>query len=354
MGAPVTKLDNSTTVRELMRPLDPILAPGDVTEIAINQPGEVWAMTNGEWIRHDVPMLSRPKLESLVNAIAVFNGLALAPKLSLVMPDGQRAEVTLPPACVDDQFGLNIRKHAQRSFSLEELDTAGVFGAVADASFNKPDDAAIGALMHVADMTRLDEREAELLRLKADGRWREFLAAAVRYKRNIIVAGKTGSGKTTFARALVGKIPTNERILTIEDVHEMILDGHPNKFHLLYSPSGGGQGRITAFAALMSCMRQSPDRILLAELRGNEAWEYVNSLNTGHPGSITTTHANSATHTYDRTAMLVKNSDAGRDLGIEIIRQVLYTTLEVVVYMENRRVVEVFYDPLFSKSKLAA
>lgn len=95
------------------------------------------------------------------------------------------------------------------------------------------------------------------------------------------------------------------------------------------------------------------DRILLAELRGDEAWDYLTSLNTGHPGSITTTHANNAIQTYERVASLVKKSPAGHDIAIDMIRQLLYTTLEVVLYYKDRTLKEVFYDPSFSKSKLA-
>ncbi|KFA29044.1 ATPase, T2SS/T4P/T4SS family, partial [Xanthomonas vasicola] len=167
---------------------------------------------------------------------------------------------------------------------------------------------------------------------------------------NIIIGGKTGSGKTTLARSLTQAIPADERVVTIEDVHELRLEDHPNKVHLLY---GGITGRVSSQEALAACMRLSMDRILLAELRGDEAWDYLNSLNTGHPGSITTGHFNNAIQGYERVAALVKKSPAGRDIAIDMIRQLLYTTLEVVLYYKNRRLVEVFYDPAFSKSKLA-
>lgn len=170
------------------------------------------------------------------------------------------------------------------------------------------------------------------------------------YKRNIIIAGKTGSGKTTFARSLIEKVPPEERIITIEDVHELFLPNHPNRVHMLY---GYGAGRVSADECLAACMRQSPDRIFLAELRGNEAWEYLNSLNTGHPGSITTTHANNALQTFERCATLIKKSDVGRQLEMEMIKLVLYTTIDVVLFFKDRKLVEVFYDPIFSKSKMA-
>ena len=99
-------------------------------------------------------------------------------------------------------------------------------------------------------------------------------------------------------------------------------------------------------------MRLSPDRIFLAEIRGNEAWEYLNSLNTGHPGAITTTHANSAVHTFERLAMLIKKSEVGRLIDLETIKLTLYTTLDVILYFNQWKLIEVFYDPIFSRSKM--
>lgn len=339
------------TVRELMKPLAAIMEPVEVTELTVNRAGEVWANTRGAWVRHAVEGLTHTHLASLANALAVYNGLPLVSILSVVFPDGERGQIVTPPACLDGTLSISIRKHATNAFSLEELEAGGVFEGTQDVAFNLLSFDRIEAQRHVTDMTRLDEKEAELLSLKQEGKWREFLIQAVRYKRNIIISGKTGSGKTTFARSLIQYIPMDERIITIEDVHELKMESHPNKVHLLY---GKGSGRVSSEDALASCMRQSPDRILLAELRGNEAWDYINSLNTGHPGSITTTHANNAIQTYERVTSLVKKSEAGRDIGIDLIRQLLYTTLEVVLYYENRRLKEVFYDPIFSKSKLAA
>jgi len=186
--------------------------------------------------------------------------------------------------------------------------------------------------------------------LKRERRWADFCRAAVLHHRNVIIAGKTESGKTTLARALVAEVPAIERIITIEDVHEMELPSHPNRVPLLF---GTGDCRATADACLASCMRLTPDRIFLAELRGSEAWEYVMSLNTGHPGSVTTTHANSATHTVERVATLIKNSEVGRSLELSEVRRVLHTTLDVILFMENRRVRQVFYDPIFVRTNLA-
>jgi len=337
------------TVRELMKPLAPVLSAESVTELAVTRPGGVWANTCGAWQWHDLPILSYKHLHALANALAVYNGMPLRSILSVVLPDGERGQIVMPPACIDNTLSINIRKHAERAFSLAELEQQGVFSAVSDVGFNAYGEQRIAELLAATDMTRIDQREAELLSLKTQGRWREFLIKAVEHKRNIIISGKTGSGKTTFARSLTQVIPTHERVITIEDVHELKLDDHPNKVHLLY---GNGSGRVSSQDALAACMRLSMDRILLAELRGDEAWDYVNSLNTGHPGSITTTHANNAIQTYERVASLVKKSPAGRDISLDMIRQLLWMTLDVVLYYENRQLREVFYDPMFAKSKI--
>lgn len=110
-----------------------------------------------------------------------------------------------------------------------------------------------------------------------------------------------------------------------------------------------GAGRVSAAECLAAALRQSPDRIFLGELRGTEAWDYLGSLNTGHPGSITTVHANGAVQAFERAATLVKASEAGRVLDMDTIRLVLFGTLDVALHMEDRRVVEVFYDPVFAR-----
>lgn len=340
-------------VQQLLRPLIPHLERGDVTELAINKPGEVWTKTFAAWEHHAEPALTENYLRSLANAITVYNGLPNRSIVSVVLPNGERGQIVDSPTAIKGSFVLIIRKHATVAKSLEQLDDEGAFSApeLLDKSFNQPTEAEAIAALSRHDFGRLDPFEVELLSLKRDRRWRDFLAASVAHKRNIIICGKTGSGKTTFARSLIDKVDRVERIVTIEDVHELFLPEHPNRVHLLY---GNGAGRVSAEECLASCMRMSPDRIFLAELRGNEAWEYVNSLNTGHPGSITTTHANGAVQCFDRVAQLIKTSEVGRQLDLDVVRLVLYTTIDVVLFFHERRLLEVFYDPIFARSKLAA
>ena len=141
---------------------------------------------------------------------------------------------------------------------------------------------------------------------------------------------------------MIERVPLEERIITIEDVHELILPNHRNLVHMLY---GGSHGRVTATDCVAACMRLSPDRIFLAELRGGEAWEYLVALNTGHPGSISTTHANSSLDTYDRLASLIKQSPTGGQLDLATIQAFLRNTVDIVLFFDRFKLREIFYQP---------
>ena len=336
-------------VQQLLRPLAELLERDEVTELTINRPGEVWIRTASRWTPQAIEELTADYLQSLATALIVYNGLSPRSIVSVTLPGGQRGQIVMPPACIPGTLSMSLRKHSMIVKTLEELEQEGALEGFIDVSFNKPSHQEASNLLATQDFTRLEPFEVELLRLKREGKIREFLIAAVQEKRNIIIAGKTGCGKTTFARSLIKKVPPYERLITIEDVHELFLESHPNKVHMLY---GDGAGRVSANECLESCMRQSPDRIFLSELRGDEAWEYLNSLNTGHPGSITTTHANSALQTFERVATLVKKSEIGRKLNMDTIMQVLYSTINVVVFLSKFKLTEVFYDPVFAKSQM--
>jgi len=345
---PGKRLGRDTALLQLLRPLEPYLARTEVTELAVNRPGEIWLRSSAGWTRHELPELSAAYLDALTTGMAVYNGLALRSLASVVLPAGQRGQIVRNPACVGGMAPLTIRKHLPAVRTLSELEREGVFAGARDVSFNRPTPEETSREAARRDGGRLDDVEVELLTLKRDGTLAVFLRKAVQYRRNIVIAGKTGSGKTTLARSLVDEVPASERIVTIEDVHELALPNHPNRVHLMF---GEGPGRVTAEACLAACMRLSPDRIFLAELRGSESWEYVQSLNTGHPGSVTTTHANGAVQAFERIASLVKNSEVGRGLEVSEIRRVLHATLDVVLFMAERKVIEVYFDPVYARAQ---
>jgi type IV secretion system protein VirB11 len=191
--------------------------------------------------------------------------------------------------------------------------------------------------------------ETELLRLLAANQFEAFLRLAVQRRLNILVSGPTGSGKTTCTKALICEIPSEERLITIEDARELVLDRHPNHVRLFYSKDDQGLARVSPRQLIECCLRMKPDRILLAELRGEEAFDYLRSINCGHPGSITSVHATSAELAFEQLVLLVKQSLAGRELARADIKQLLYQSIDVVIqfdaHQRYRSIREIWYDP---------
>ena len=172
---------------------------------------------------------------------------------------------------------------------------------------------------------------------------------AVRSRRNIVVSGPTGSGKTTWTKALIREIPPQERLVTIEDAPELVLDTHPNHVRLYYSKDAQGLARVTPKQLLEATLRMKPDRILLAELRAEEAFDYLRNVNSGHPGSITSVHASSAALAFEQLVLLVKQSEGGRQLARRDIRSLLRRLIDVVIQCgvegHQRYIKEIWYQP---------
>lgn len=321
--------DRAIAVKTFLRPLVQYLATPQVTEIAIVRPGELFTRERDTWVRHECGALALSHLQALANGLATYNNIALAPLMPVDLPDGERGQIVMPPACVDGTIILNIRKHTVTVMSLQELATMGAFDDVQDSA---------------AEYAKggISEIDTTLVELKNARRFVEFLDVAVQTRKNIVIGGKTGSGKTTFARSLIERVPFDERLITIEDNHELLLPNHPNRVHLIY---GRNRGRTTPTECLEACMRLSPDRIFLAELRGPETWDYLAALNTGHPGSVTTTHANSAHDTFDRLAILIKQSRAGGQIDLATIQAYLRQTVDIVLFYDKYQLKQIWFDP---------
>lgn len=318
--------------------LRPYLVDRDNTEIVVNRPGEVWTESRSGWQCHASPALTYEACMRLALLIANFNGKAIdkdKPILSASLIYGERVQVVIPPACEADTVSLTIRKPSSVDRSVAELAAEGAFDA------------------WQASRDALAPFEHELVRLQAARRITEFLDLAVRTRRNILVVGKTGSGKTTLAKSLVRSIPSHERLVTIEDVHEMFLPYHPNHVHLFYGREDEGGALVTSKQALASCLRMKPDRILLAELRSDEAWEYIKSINTGHPGSISTMHANGAFEAFEQLTALIKDARTGAHLDSHYIQQRLTTTLDIILFYDKYQLREIYYDPASKRQRMA-
>lgn len=322
-----------------LAPLQRRLAPPDVTELVVNRPGELGVERAGGWEWIDAPELDETWLRTLAHAAAAHTAQDVAPETpicSTVLPRGERCQIVLPPAA--ERLSLTIRKPATLDRDLDSFERDGLFESVALARSD------------------LSDVEHALLALRDARDWRAFFQLAVESRRNLLISGATGSGKTTFAKGLVRLIPAGERILTIEDARELIVP-HRNAVHLLYAKDGQGIAQVGAKQLLESALRMRPDRILLQELRDAAAFFYLRNVNTGHPGSITTIHADSAMLAFEQLTLLVKESEGGRDLARDDIRSLLFLLVDVVVQMRRVdgrfRIAEVWYEPL-RKRALAA
>lgn len=321
------------TLRLLLAPLDRWLSDPATTEVCVNRPGEAFVEACGAWSRHDIPELDFGRLDAIATLAAAMTAQDVGPSQPLcatVLPDGQRVQVARPPAVAPGTLSLTIRKPSAFSPTLESMREAGAFGATA----------ASGAAVSPAD--------ADLLRLLAARDWPAFLGLAVRSRKNVILCGATGSGKTTAAKALIRTIPEHERVLTIEDTPELVVP-HANRVHLFYSKGGQGIARVTAGDLLEAALRMRPDRVLLQELRDASAFTYLRGAASGHPGSITTMHADNAPGAFDALALMVKEHPAGRHLADADVRRLLRGLVDVVAHCDRStgafRITEVWFDP---------
>lgn len=305
-----------TALELAVRTIAPLLSRTGLTELCINGPGEVFLETGHGWSCETVPSLDFDWCWRFAKLVANYTRQRVDeshPLLCGALPTGERVQIAMPPATLHGRVAISIRRPAQTRWSIEDL-------------------AANGALRDTRAVCEPgDPIDGELRGLLATARYAAFLRLAVRSRRNILVSGPTGSGKTTWTKALIAEIPSDERLITIEDAPELILDAHPNHVRLFYSKDDQGLSRVSPKQLLEACLRMKPDRILLAELRAEEAFDYLRNVNSGHPGSITSVHASSAALAFEQLVLLIKQSPGGRGLARRDIRCLLYGLVDVVI-----------------------
>ncbi len=322
-----------------LRPLKPFLTEAGVSELCINRPAEMFIETPAGWRCEAFPTADFDWCRRLAKLIANWTHQRIdesSPLLSGSLPSGERVQIAIPPATGGHCVSITIRRPAEQAWSLRELAQRGIFRLTRRAS---------GAL---------DETEMQLLQLLAVRDYEAFLRLAVLSRKNILVSGPTGAGKTTWTKALIREIPPEERLITIEDAPELVLDRHRNHVRLLYSKEGQGLSKAAPKQLLEACLRMRPDRILLAELRGDEAFDYLRNVNSGHPGSITSVHAASAELAFEQLVLLVKQGPAGRELPRTDIKSLLYLLVDVVIQCgfehHERFIREIWYEPQRKRS----
>lgn len=338
-----------------LQPVARFLDDDTITEIVINRPSEIMLERRGGWETVQNASISYGWCEGLTMLLRNRANQDITeswPLLGAQMPGGLRVQVVVPPAVEAGKISLTTRRPIVKVLSMNEIVDSGAF----DNTHCEQ-----SLLLDHEERRRLEDSlppgDIALLAMFRKKNWKAFFKTAVESRKNIVSSGATGSGKTTLGNALAAMIPLNERIVTIEDLPEMRLP-HPNQVNLFYPKGENGLSRLKARDLLEASLRMRPDRVLLAELRGNETFFFIqNVLNSGHPGTITTVHASRAKLAFRRLGLLVKGSEEGAGLDLADISENLYALVDVVVQMERlpdgRRVAtEVYFDPAFAARQL--
>jgi pilus assembly protein CpaF len=284
-------------------PLDPLLADPSVTEIMCNSFSDIWVERGGRLVRTDTSFTDDLQYRQVIEKIVAGVGRRIdegAPMVDARLPDGSRVNAVIPPLAVHGSV-LTIRKFAADPLKVHDLIRFGTF-------------------------------TEELARV---------MEACVRGKLNILVSGGTGTGKTTNLNVLSSFIPEGERILTIEDAAELQLQ-QPHVVRLeARPPNAEGAGEVRIRDLVRNALRMRPDRIIVGECRGAEALDMLQAMNTGHEGSLTTVHANSARDAISRLETMVLM--AGFELPVKAIREQITSGLHLIVQLnrlpDGRRVV---------------
>ncbi len=271
--------------------LDAYLAPfrrwldrDTVTEIMVNRPGEVWIEDAADpgMKRIDTPEIDDRLVRRLAEQVARVSHQGINrehPLLGATLPDGARVQFCGPPAA-RRHWTMAIRRHRRLDLPLDAYDS-GPLGQAAEAVMPDPQAQPIA-----------------------------FLRAAIRARRTILISGGTSTGKTTFLNAMLGEIPREERVILVEDTPELRLPGE-NGVGLVAVKGELGEAKVTANELLQAALRLRPDRIVLGELRGAESVSFLRAINTGHPGSFSTIHANSLRGALEQLSLMVMQTGIG-------------------------------------------
>lgn len=316
------------------------LTDKNINEICYNGDSKLWVQDkDGIWICEDTKF-NFDAAFAFAQASASYKEDQIdnaRPILSCVLTSGERVQIVLPPATKKDCISITIRKPSQTRFVMKDYQQSGLFDLV-----KKQTDS-------------ITQKDLELKELYKMNSFVKFIEKAVNYGKNIVICGETGSGKTTFMKSLIDFIPLESRIITIEDVEEIVLYEHKNFVQLFYPSEAKSEDFLNSATLLKSCLRMKPDRILLAELRGAETYDFINVLSSGHGGSITSCHAGSSEDCFKRLAMMILQNPQGQKIPFEIIQNILHNLIDIIVhiYAHNgrRRISEIYYKDINTKEK---
>jgi len=293
-----TQAERSVYLEAYLAPFRQWLDRDTVTEIMVNRPGEVWIedAANPGMQRIDTPDIDDRLVQRLAEQVARVSHQGINrehPLLGATLPDGARIQFCGPPAA-RKHWTMAIRRHRRLDLPLDAYD-AGPLGKAAEPEMPDPQQEPIA-----------------------------YLREAIRQRKTILISGGTSTGKTTFLNAMLQEIPREERVVLVEDTPELKLPGE-NGVGLVAVKGELGEAKVTANELLQAALRLRPDRIVLGELRGAESVSFLRAINTGHPGSFSTIHANSLRGALEQLALMVMQTGIGltRDDTIQYAASVI-------------------------------
>jgi type IV secretion system protein VirB11 len=297
-----------------LEPFRAWLGQPDVTELLVNRPGEVWIEQRGRMTAHKAPKVDDALLQRLAEQVARVSNQGISrerPLLAAMLPNGARVQFVAPTA-TRAHWALAVRRHCLLDLPLEAY-AQGPLQPIQKTPGSSPEEDPIG-----------------------------FLREAVRDRKTILISGGTSTGKTTFLNALLREVPAEERVIVVEDTAEVQLHG-PNDLGLIAVKGELGEALINTDDLLQAALRLRPDRILLGELRGKEAVSFLRAVNTGHPGSFSTIHANSTAGALEQLALMVMQSGLGlsRSETIDYARSVVDVVVQLGREGAQRKIVAI-------------
>ena len=269
-----------------------------INEIAYNGGNLIWTENIiGNWVSHESE-LNFNAAQSFANACAAYKNDKIErqkPILSCILSTGERVQIVIPNATKENHISITIRKPSKVRYTIDDYINNG----------------------------SIDANMANELKI------------AIENGKNIIICGETGSGKTTFMKTLIDFIPLDERIITIEDVEEIKFWDHKNFVQLFYPSEAKSDSLVNATTLLKSCLRMKPSRILLAEVRGGETYDFLNVISSGHNGIMTSCHAGSVKSAIDRLVMMSMQNTQAQVLGKDMLLDIVSNTIDYIIVFKR-------------------
>lgn len=304
-----------------------------LTEIAINRPGEIHTKINGQWQKHDSPVTLR-QCHAFAKALASWNEDNIdetSPILSATLGSGERVQTIIPPACERNTVSITLRNPSFEQKTHQSWIDAGFYNRIAGKERN-------------------ESKDDELTHRYNNGDIPHFIEKAVEYGKTIFIVGETGSGKTTYMKTLLHYIPPHLRLTTIEDNPEIRFYHHANYVHLFYPADAGDEAIITPSRLIRANYRMNPDRILLAEIRGREAWDALKIIGSGHEGLITSLHAGSPEECIEGIIDRCYENPDCKNIPFDVLLRKVLKCVDIIVSVDIhgdiRRMGDIYFKPI--------